>query len=86
MSEFIDDKKIEYNLGMYERNYPLHYYIYVNDFIRIMEHLTTRYINVTDEFGYTPLDLATKYKDESLIKRIKDALNKAKIEILSKNK
>jgi hypothetical protein len=58
----------------------------LNDFIRIIEHLTTRHINVVDEFGFTPLDLALKYKNESVIKRIKDALNKAKIEVLSKNK
>ena len=52
----------------------------------MIEQLTTRHINVVDQFGFTPLDIATKYKNESVIKRIKDALNKAKIDVLSKNK
>ena len=86
MVEFIQDKILELDLNKYERVYPLHYYIYLNDFIRIIEHLTTRHINVVDEFGFTPLDLALKYINESVIKRIKDALNKAKIDVLSKNK
>lgn len=84
MIEFINDKELEYDLKSYERIYPLHYYIYLNDFHKINEYLVTRYINVEDPFGYTPLDLAIKYKEESLIKRIKDGINKAKIQVLKK--
>ena len=84
MVDFINDKELEYDLKSYERIYPLHFYIYLNDFHKINEYLTIRYVDVIDPYGYKPLDLAIKYKDESLVKRIKDALNKSKIEILKR--
>ena len=40
---------------------------------------------MTDNFGYTPLDLAVKYNEESIVKMIKEALKKVKVEIFKKN-
>ena len=87
LSETIFDKPVEeeflnyvlekidiLRLKDYEKLFPLHYLIYMNDENKIANYLTVQHINRTDIYGYKPLDIARFYQNTKIIKQLEDKI------------
>lgn len=79
MKEYIEECSRRYHLNTYKRRYPLHYAIYLGDASLIERYLTIRYMNIEDDYGFTPQLLAEKYQNKEVLERMKGLLRVAKI-------
>ena len=75
--EFLDyvlEKIDVLKLKDYEKIFPLHYNLYLNDENKIKNFLTIEHVNRKDIYGYTPLDIAKYYQNVKLIRQIEDKI------------
>ncbi len=77
--EYIKELQAYEPYSTYERNYPLHYAIYMNDISMANRYLTLSYAFLEDSYGLLPSVLAEKYKNKAIIKKIKSLEREAKI-------
>ncbi|MDE6661522.1 MAG: ankyrin repeat domain-containing protein [Anaeroplasmataceae bacterium] len=82
IKEFIEERKRAYKLTTYQRRYPLHYAIYMNDMKLIEKAMTLKNVNTLDLFNLTPLQLARLYHNKKAIEAIKNLERLAKIAAL----
>lgn len=71
---YVEEKIDLLHLKDYEKLYPLHYAIYMNDETKTKKYLTYQHIEREDKYGYKPLDIAKYYENKSLIKLIEDSI------------
>ncbi len=74
LSSFINEKSEQFKNYLYHSNYPLHYAIIIENIELVKKYCVIRNIEHKDNFGYTPLDLATHIGNERILKIIKDQL------------
>lgn len=65
---YVEDKILLNQCRKYEKTYPLHYAIYINNYNKIISNLSIKNLNRKDKYGYTPYDIANYYKDYDLCK------------------
>ncbi len=71
-----------YELNQYKKKFPLHYAIYTNNAKEIKKNLTLKNVNRMDSYNQTPLNLAQKYQDLTLLKKIDSLQREVKVAIL----
>ncbi len=86
MKEMFVELKSQGKIRDYNKNYPLHYAILLGDEKLFINALELRYVGVVDDYGFTPLDLAMKCKNDKMLAAIKEMLKQAKLFELKKNK
>ena len=65
---YINEKEEKYNCKRYILEFPLHYAIIKEDLVLVNEYNTLRNKYREDIYGFTPLKLAKKLKNEKIIK------------------
>lgn len=68
---YINEKEEKYNCKRYILEFPLHYAIIKEDLVLVNEYNTLRNKYREDIYGFTPLKLAKKLKNEKIIKLLK---------------
>lgn len=68
---YINEKEEKYNCKRYILEFPLHYAIIKEDLALVNEYNTLRNKYREDIYGFTPLKLAKKLKNEKIIKLLK---------------
>ncbi len=74
LSSYINEKSEEFKNYMYHSTYPLHYAIIIENVELVKKYAVIRNIQHTDNFGYTPLDLANRIHNERILKILKENL------------
>lgn len=72
---YVEEKIVLLRLRDYEKLYPLHYAIYLNDESKIESNLTYQHIERQDKYGYKPIDIAKYYGNDKLVKKINEITN-----------
>ncbi|MDE6656764.1 MAG: ankyrin repeat domain-containing protein, partial [Anaeroplasmataceae bacterium] len=71
IKDYIEERKHTYKISSYQRRYPLHYAIYLNDSNLIAKAMTLKNVNIIDSFGFSPLKIAQAYNNKEVIDQIK---------------
>lgn len=69
---YIDLKKEAYKVNEYNNLYPLHHAILVENMDLVKKYATLGNINRKDSFGFAPIDIANRTKNELIINYLND--------------